>query len=180
MFNRIRASPRGRYARRGVVSLLVSVEVGNGCTTVPLCATFQGNCTLRSARISLLMDTDVIDNKQLNGGEGGIRTPDSLATMSDFESGAFNRALPPLRFVFNCLHAAPNDARKLPPVLVAVSCPCPAQSARAQVRTLSERFAALQHPHSAKAEPSSVYRRTCAGCNDRCRGLTCQFPAVPL
>jgi hypothetical protein len=31
------------------------------------------------------------------GGEGGIRTPDSLATMSDFESGAFNRALPPLR-----------------------------------------------------------------------------------
>ena len=35
----------------------------------------------------------------LYGGEGGIRTPDSLATMSDFESGAFNRALPPLRFV---------------------------------------------------------------------------------
>jgi hypothetical protein len=36
------------------------------------------------------------------GGEGGIRTPDSLATMSDFESGAFNRALPPLR-VLSCL-----------------------------------------------------------------------------
>jgi hypothetical protein len=34
---------------------------------------------------------------EFNGGEGGIRTPDSLATMSDFESGAFNRALPPLR-----------------------------------------------------------------------------------
>ena len=34
------------------------------------------------------------------GGEGGIRTPDSLATMSDFESGAFNRALPPLRVCF--------------------------------------------------------------------------------
>ncbi len=31
------------------------------------------------------------------GGEGGIRTPDRLAPMSDFESGAFNRALPPLR-----------------------------------------------------------------------------------
>ena len=31
------------------------------------------------------------------GGEGGIRTPDSLTTMPDFESGAFNRALPPLR-----------------------------------------------------------------------------------
>lgn len=28
---------------------------------------------------------------------GGIRTPDSLATMADFESAAFNRALPPLR-----------------------------------------------------------------------------------
>ncbi len=33
------------------------------------------------------------------GGEGGIRTPDRLAPMSDFESGAFNRALPPLRAV---------------------------------------------------------------------------------
>ncbi len=31
------------------------------------------------------------------GGEGEIRTPDSLTTMPDFESGAFNRALPPLR-----------------------------------------------------------------------------------
>ena len=35
--------------------------------------------------------------ESMYGGEGGIRTPDSLATMSDFESGAFNRALPPLR-----------------------------------------------------------------------------------
>ena len=33
------------------------------------------------------------------GGEGEIRTPDSLTTMPDFESGAFNRALPPLRIV---------------------------------------------------------------------------------
>ena len=31
------------------------------------------------------------------GGEGEIRTPGSLSTTSDFESGAFNRALPPLR-----------------------------------------------------------------------------------
>ena len=37
------------------------------------------------------------------GGEGGIRTPDSLTTMPDFESGAFNRALPPLRCVYNNL-----------------------------------------------------------------------------
>jgi hypothetical protein len=33
----------------------------------------------------------------LNGGEGGIRTPDTRKGMPDFESGAFNRALPPLR-----------------------------------------------------------------------------------
>ena len=41
----------------------------------------------------------------LCGGEGGIRTPDRLAPMSDFESGAFNRALPPLRFVLQQLTA---------------------------------------------------------------------------
>jgi hypothetical protein len=41
----------------------------------------------------------------LNGGEGGIRTPDSLTTMPDFESGAFNRALPPLRFVTTYISA---------------------------------------------------------------------------
>ena len=35
--------------------------------------------------------------KQVNGGEGGIRTPDTREGMSDFESGAFNWALPPLR-----------------------------------------------------------------------------------
>ena len=36
---------------------------------------------------------------RLNGGEGGIRTPDTLTSMPDFESGAFNRALPPLRLL---------------------------------------------------------------------------------
>ena len=35
----------------------------------------------------------------VNGGEGGIRTPDTLTSMPDFESGAFNRALPPLRVI---------------------------------------------------------------------------------
>jgi hypothetical protein len=35
-----------------------------------------------------------------SGGEGGIRTPDTLTGMPDFESGAFNRALPPLRIYF--------------------------------------------------------------------------------
>jgi hypothetical protein len=41
----------------------------------------------------------VIPKNLLNkyGGEGGIRTPGTLASTSDFESGAFNRALPPLR-----------------------------------------------------------------------------------
>jgi hypothetical protein len=32
-----------------------------------------------------------------NGGEGGIRTPGTRKGTSDFESGAFNRALPPLQ-----------------------------------------------------------------------------------
>ena len=31
------------------------------------------------------------------GGEGGIRTPDTREGMHDFESCAFNQALPPLR-----------------------------------------------------------------------------------
>ena len=47
------------------------------------------------------LEVEARENIYVNGGEGEIRTPDSLATMSDFESGAFNRALPPLR-VFNC------------------------------------------------------------------------------
>jgi hypothetical protein len=34
---------------------------------------------------------------KLDGGEGGIRTPGTIAGTSDFESGALNRALPPLR-----------------------------------------------------------------------------------
>ena len=32
-----------------------------------------------------------------HGGEGGIRTPDTREGMHDFESCAFNQALPPLR-----------------------------------------------------------------------------------
>ena len=35
---------------------------------------------------------------QNDGGEGGIRTPGTGKGTSDFESGALNRALPPLRF----------------------------------------------------------------------------------
>ncbi len=40
--------------------------------------------------------------KETFGGEGGIRTPGTIAGTSDFESGALNRALPPLRFY--CFH----------------------------------------------------------------------------
>ena len=35
--------------------------------------------------------------EQVYGGEGGIRTPGTLSSTADFESAAFNRALPPLR-----------------------------------------------------------------------------------
>jgi hypothetical protein len=38
-----------------------------------------------------------IQDQNIGGGEGGIRTPDTRKGMPDFESGAFNRALPPLR-----------------------------------------------------------------------------------
>jgi hypothetical protein len=33
------------------------------------------------------------------GGEGGIRTPDTRKGMPDFESGAIDRTLPPLRIL---------------------------------------------------------------------------------
>jgi hypothetical protein len=45
----------------------------------------------------------------LYGGEGGIRTPDTRKGMPDFESGAFNRALPPLRFVHKESATAANS-----------------------------------------------------------------------
>jgi hypothetical protein len=59
---------------------------------------------LKGRQREAALDLQIISCKlfhlfSLYGGEGGIRTPDSLATMSDFESGAFNRALPPLRWL---------------------------------------------------------------------------------
>jgi hypothetical protein len=55
--------------------------------------------TVETRRISPVLgwEDGAIERKGLYGGEGGIRTPDRLTPMSDFESGAFNRALPPLR-----------------------------------------------------------------------------------
>ena len=64
--------------------------------------------------------------QKMYGGEGGIRTPDSLTTMPDFESGAFNRALPPLRFIYNEI----RPCGKAFPALVSV--PAPFREAFAQ------------------------------------------------
>ena len=57
------------------------------------------------------------------GGEGGIRTPDSLTTMPDFESGAFNRALPPLRFTYNEIRPCGKGFSASVSVLVSVPAP---------------------------------------------------------
>ena len=57
------------------------------------CGQEKGSVIRRLQRAITLM----CGTLQGNGGEGEIRTPDSLSTMPDFESGAFNRALPPLR-----------------------------------------------------------------------------------
>ena len=54
---------------------------------------------LRPLRLLVILRMSLGVPGRVYGGEGGIRTPDSLATMSDFESGAFNRALPPLRVI---------------------------------------------------------------------------------
>ena len=64
-------------------------------------------------------DTD----RNMSGGEGGIRTPDTRKGMPDFESGAFNRALPPLRFVYNTLRDALEVLRLLLAVLMALGPP---------------------------------------------------------
>ena len=48
----------------------------------------------------------------VNGGEGGIRTPGTGKGTSDFESGAFNRALPPLHAVLTAgckLYLTPTE-----------------------------------------------------------------------
>tara|TARA_R100001224_G_scaffold35404_2_gene20061 strand:+ start:34912 stop:35139 length:228 start_codon:yes stop_codon:yes gene_type:complete len=44
------------------------------------------------------------------GGEGGIRTPGGYEPTPDFKSGAFNRALPPLRIVVFNDCVVENDA----------------------------------------------------------------------
>ena len=58
----------------------------------------------------------VLISLSLYGGEGGIRTPGTLASTSDFESGAFNRALPPLRewsFLMNLLYRLGQNPRRV-------------------------------------------------------------------
>jgi hypothetical protein len=53
-----------------------------------------------SARLKACFACFSIYFLKVYGGEGGIRTPDRVTPMPDFESGAFNRALPPLRFIY--------------------------------------------------------------------------------
>ncbi len=50
---------------------------------------------------------------RLVGGEGGIRTPGTITGTSDFESGAFNRALPPLRACGTDQHLRMQRVRSL-------------------------------------------------------------------
>ncbi len=58
------------------------------------------------------------------GGEGGIRTPGTLASTSDFESGAFNRALPPLRTTISLSQLRPwPDCPAAPPADLGQLCP---------------------------------------------------------
>ncbi len=78
-----RKTPNARTRRRRRASLHLTVCLRSGDLRG-----FQPVSSLSRQRKRL---------RRLNGGEGGIRTPDRLTPMSDFESGAFNRALPPLR-----------------------------------------------------------------------------------
>jgi hypothetical protein len=76
------------------------------------------------------------------GGEGGIRTPDSLATMADFESAAFNRALPPLRSVSRSVQMACVVTR---PVCLLYQLPRGSQDARQTLGFV---------PHQKTAQPT--------------------------
>jgi hypothetical protein len=51
--------------------------------------------------------------ERVYGGERGIRTPGSLSTTPDFESGAFNRTLPSLRIVLTIYRSSRFIHRKL-------------------------------------------------------------------
>ena len=68
--------------------------------------------------ILLAQNFDWKPSKTLNqlgkrfGGEGGIRTPVTLPGKLDFESSAFNRARPPLRFL-GVSFALPQTLKKL-------------------------------------------------------------------
>ena len=44
-----------------------------------------------------IMLLKLCNNISFDGGEGGIRTPGTVARTTDFESAALNRARPPLR-----------------------------------------------------------------------------------
>jgi hypothetical protein len=77
--------------------LLVPPRIGEGCASVQFSALFHKSVGFRTGRYLGLFRAVSRLLCRVYGGEGEIRTPDSLSTMPDFESGAFNRALPPLR-----------------------------------------------------------------------------------
>src|SRR5271157_3691663 len=117
-------------------------------------------CLSMLKHVSLASDLRAVGRTAGAGGEGGIRTPDSLATMSDFESGAFNRALPPLRFGYNDL----EDALDCAFVALAVAPGTPRPCADSLQPSLVYRRSVPD------AMPGGVRLRTrAAGCGTPCR-----------
>jgi hypothetical protein len=121
------------------------------------------------------------------GGEGGIRTPDTLTGMPDFESGAFNRALPPLRIakliiLLTLQHRSvlqvSGESRRCP-----IWCPfrfCGSPGAPWPKPGARERDGSSALPFGASCaraglrrcanppRPSRVYWQKYGGCNARC------------
>ncbi len=122
-------------------------------TTRGVCRVFRSECrhehrlTLSweernsTGRVSGVRDVAGQWRSGKDGGERGIRTPDTRKGMADFESAAFNRALPALR-----VRPVLNLAREIPCVnrlraassaselaLTTAACRLPAKAPRASV-----------------------------------------------
>ena len=142
---------------------------------------------------------DLLD---LYGGEGGIRTPDRVTPMPDFESGAFNRALPPLRvlttlfsttlrlgmfgYFSRCCSSARSGVRSVPET--EPDGPPPKPDARLRdVSTASPSESSCVRatlPPCADQPPTSlVYWQTCVGCNatyNQSAVLNAQGPQIAI
>ena len=86
--NTIGICPSGRATLRAVFAY------GNGEIAMFLPCSYLVTTRVIGKRKSGLPKTS--ETRFSSGGEGGIRTPGALAGTPDFESGAFNRTLPPL------------------------------------------------------------------------------------